>query len=216
MGLLGRLGSAGTGATSNVPITYTVSGGGQVYIRETYDATRITVSPPPVMSSLQTTLETSSAANVSLRMNGVTNRVTVRVPGPNPAATVTYIYGWATLRQVSGNKQDGAVNAQLEDPLVVRLQDSGGTNLDGLWITFPAPAVPNVRYLPVTGTVFRTTTSGAGTVATDQTSAHTSGDQIQVKTQNGGIASIYLVPTAANADGSVTPMFDEERCYGYT
>ena len=190
-------------SATNVPITYTVSGGGQVYIRETYGAA-VTVSPPS-MSSLQTTLETSSAANVSLRMNGVTNRVTVRVPGPNPAATVTYIYGWATLRQVSGNKQDGAVNAQLEDPLVVRLQDSGGTNLDGLWITFPA--VPNVRYLPVTGTVFRTT-SEAGTVATDQTSAHTSGAQIQVKTQNGGIASIYLVPTAANAD-DVTPMFEE-------
>ena len=193
-----------SGGATNVPITYTVSGGGQVYIRETY-GTGVTVSPPS-MSSLQTTLETSSAANVSLRMNGVTNRVTVRIPGPNPAATVTYIYGWATLRQVSGNKQDGAVNAQLEDPLVVRLQDSRGTNLDGLWIIFPV--VSNVQYLPVTGTVFRTTASGAGTVATDQTPAGTSGAQIQVKTQNGGIASIYLVPTAANAAGSVTPMFD--------
>ena len=127
---------AGSGQTSNVPITYTVSGGGNVYVKEDYTGNK---ASPSSQSSLSSSLDTSSDANVYLRMNGKTNRVTVRVPGSNPPAMATYIYGWSTLTKVSGDDpplQRGLTGSQLESPFIVEVKDANSQSVSGVDVTF--------------------------------------------------------------------------------
>ena len=195
-------------ANLNFELRYSIVGPGQLYVGSGQ-------SDGGPFVSAGTTLLTSTAATVNLKMNDGTNKVTAWFGGANPTSgkTVTYIYRWPTLRQVSGNGQngrgqEGAVGARLEEPFVVRLQDSNSANLDGQWVTFPV--VTGSQYLPVTRTVFRVgaSPSGPGTVATDQTAAQSAGMQVQVKTQNGGVASIFFVPGSSS---TVTPNFDGVR-----
>lgn len=188
---------------TNLEVFYSVDGPGRLYVRAA--ANRVGSS----VTSRTSPLRTSTAATVYLETNGGTNKVTAWFGGQNPASgkTVTYIYRWSTLTQVSGSRQDGAVGAQLEEPFVVELTDSIGAALDGQWVTFPA--ANGAQYIPFSGTTYRYSVNGTLTefVATAISDATTADENVEVKTDDSGEAKIFFVPGTAG-DYTVTPTFN--------
>ena len=116
---------------ANVRVTYTVSGSGSVYVKTDNNK-----------GSGSKNLTTSSEAPVFLNMGGSTNKVTISVVGQRAerALSVTYIYSHATLTKYSGDKQAGAVDSKLANPLVVRVTDGKNRNVSGVQIDFTATA----------------------------------------------------------------------------
>ena len=78
-----------------------------------------------------------------LNMGGSTNKVTISVVGQRAdrALSVTYIYSHAILTKHAGDKQAGAVDSKLANPLVVRVTDGKNRNVSGVQVSFTATMV---------------------------------------------------------------------------
>ena len=113
----------------NLPVTYSVSGGGRIYVQHEDGGDRKT--------SEKTSLTTSTEASVWLDMRSRTNKVTVTIQGLDPDTT-TYIYGNPRLQKVSGTDQEGIAGGRLEEPLVVKLVDFGGRAVSDVPVVFSA------------------------------------------------------------------------------
>ena len=114
------------GDSSHYPVTYTVSGGGLVYIQEGNRT-----------GNSSNTLATSSAARVLLSMEGSTNTVTATIPPSftDPSKGV-YIFGRPQLMIEDRNSQSGNPGAELEEPFIVKLQDGSDQNVPGVAVKF--------------------------------------------------------------------------------
>ena len=172
--------------TGSLPVTFSVSGGGRVYVEKGDRQTSGTSS-----------LTTSTDATVSLSMNSRTNRVTVTIQGLD-SDTTTYIYGNPRLEKVSGTGQTGIAGGRLEEPLVVKLVDFRGSSVSGIPVNFSTTesgdtfmAVPG-QTLYMSGGELRTATTTRGPADADPLTAYT---------DSGGEASVYY-EFAGNAGGT--------------
>ena len=187
----------------SVPVTYSVSGGGRVYVEEGDRQTSATTS-----------LTTSTDATVNLRMNSRTNKVTVTIQGLD-SDTTTYIYGNPRLQKVSGTGQMGVAGGRLEDPLVVKLVDFGGRSVSGIPVNFSATddagafmAVPGETLYLSDGELRTATTTRGPTIPS------------RAYTDSGGEATIYyefasdatrvVAVTAVVRDTSASTIFQPE------
>ena len=138
----------------DIPLVFTVEGGGQVYARETGRATDGNLEGPRSSGTREHVL--SSAAEVYLDMKGRTNTVTVYPRGTNPNVTgrsIIYVNRYANLTITHGNTQTGAPGGRLEEYLGVQVTDSGGNRIPGMVVRFPATNTDtNGVFIPVPGT----------------------------------------------------------------
>ena len=128
----------------SVPVTFSVTGGGKVFVQE---GSR--------KSSETATLTTSQDATVYLDMKEKTNKVTVS--HRNFSATVIYIYGVPLLRKTDGTDQPGAAGGRLEDPFVVKVTDSIKGVVRDLAVTFTVALTEpptDGRFMLVPGTLY--------------------------------------------------------------
>ena len=87
-----------TGTNDDVPVTYTVTGGGRVFVQEGTGATAR-------RGTDQTTLTTSRAASVYLDLKRKTSKVTVS--HRHLSDSLIYIYGLPQITITGGNNQEG-------------------------------------------------------------------------------------------------------------
>ncbi len=174
---------------SSLPVTFSVSGGGRVYVRVASDRT----------TSATSSLTTSTDAPVFLSMNSRTNKVTVTIQGLAPA-TATYIYGNPRLQKVSGTGQTGIAGGRLEEPLVVKLVDFGGRSVSGIPVAFSTEAADDT-FMAVPGETLYIPSGGELRTATT-TRGPNDADPFTAYTDSGGEASVYY-EFASDATGIV-------------
>ncbi len=122
------------GDSSHYPVTYTVTDG-TIYAQETADRKTEEV----------TSLVTSSAAKVYMRMGSNTTLVTAQVMGasPNSETTAVYIYGYPTLDVTNGTgdsdlnqTQPGEPGQLIETPFQAKVTDEKGFPVQGVPVKF--------------------------------------------------------------------------------
>ena len=172
----------------SLPVTFSVSGGGRVYVEEGDRQTSATTS-----------LLTSTDATVNLRMNSRTNKVTVTIQGLG-SDTATYIYGNPRLEKVSGTGQTGIAGGRLEEPLVVKLVDFGGRAVSGIPVAFSTEAADDT-FMAVPGETLYIPSGGELRTATT-TRGPNDADPFTAYTDSGGEASVYY-EFASDATGIV-------------
>ena len=164
------------GDSSHYPVTYTVAGGGQVYIQE---GNR--------QGTAGATLTTSSAAKVLLDMNSVTNTVTAKLGGSFESSQGIYIFGNPQLNITNGDRQVGNPNDALATALQVTLLDNAATptGIVGVPIKFDVTdKTPSGGILsPATDTIIVDASN-------EVISSPIPGDTMYVRTGTGGVASI--------------------------
>ena len=177
-----------TDLTTAVPVTYSVTGGGRVFVQEGDRKGREASS-----------LTTSAEATVHLDMKGRTNKVVVS--HRNHSDTVIYIYGIPRLQKVSGMDQMGAANGRLEDPFVVKVTDSRGSAVADLGVTFDTTATPTTdRFMLIPGTLYG---SDFDTAMTAKSTTPLQDTDVVIYTDSRGEAKIYYKLTASGTQ-SVT------------
>ena len=164
--------SGGTFST-NIPITYRVTGPGRVY-----------VGMGERRTSATQTLHTSSAAPVFLDMNGGTNRVAVETPSVALATPNIYIYGRPTMTVTNGAKQKGLAGGRLNEYLAVQVKDAKNRPIPGLAIDFASGAT-GAMFTPVVGFLYGDEREEADPTTSPQSSP------IKIYTDRNGEAKVY-------------------------
>ena len=141
---------------SNVPLEYSVTGSGRLYVKRIYGSSDGTANGSPMSKSSPTQkLSTSSAALVYLDMNGSSNKVSAYVRDQNAAEkskTIHFIFRYAQIEIIGGNNKTGIPNARLIDPLHIRVKDAKGRALSGLAVSFTPTTAQGSTLQPVIGT----------------------------------------------------------------
>ena len=184
---------AGTGVPS-VPVTFSVTGGGKVFVQE---GSR--------KSSETATLTTSQEATVYLDMKKKTNKVTVS--HRNFSATVIYIYGIPLLRKTDGTDQPGAAGGRLEDPFVVKVTDSIDGVVRDLAVTFTvanADDSKDDRFMLVPGTLY-----GADRMTAKPTTPAQDSPLIVYTDRNGEARTYYHLSDSENQNVTVDAAGEE-------
>ena len=129
-------------------VTYTVTGGGRVYIERDATPTR-----PRIVGSPTTSLTTSRAFNVILDQNGssadgtlgYSNMVTAKVSGTDtPTITGVYIHGSATLEvdapegasETGSQEKPGKAGQVIQTAFTVKVKDARGRGIPGAVVRF--------------------------------------------------------------------------------
>ena len=170
-----NLALSGTVST-NIPITYRVTGPGRVY-----------VGIGERRTSATQTLHTSSAAPVFLDMNGGTNSIAVETPSVALAHPNIYIYGRPTMTVTNGANQKGLAGGRLNEYLAVQVKDAKARPIPGLAINFQSAAT-GAMFTPVAGFLYGATRM----TATSTTPAQAAGSPgLNVYTDRNGEAKVY-------------------------
>ena len=163
------------GDGSHYPVTYTVAGGGMIYIQEGDRETSPTTS-----------LSTSTAAKVLLSMGGSTNMVTAVLGGSFETSEGIYIFGNPQL-EITGSSdgQSAAANAPLAQSLQVKLKDNAEAGVAGVPIKFDVTDTS-----PSGGILSPAANTTIVDASNEEVDSPIPGSTMYVRTETGGVASI--------------------------
>ena len=201
------IGFSVTGATVDVPVTITATGGGTLFV-----SGGVGRNTTPVR-----TLHTSSDASGSVTLR-LTSTSTITISHRHYNDRVTYVHGLPTVTITGGNNQEGIAGNRLDQALTVRVTGSG-LSLPGIPVIFTeagrvaalSTTGSDGTFMPVPGTTVYTTSAGGvwdpGATAFTRTATLTSptgiGVNAAVQTDENGVASVYYAFHAGDTTGQI-------------